>query len=102
MAVWERPIEEPGFREDGALYRSLVEQMPAVVYIDSNEAQPRSLYVSPQCVEMFGHRPAEFLADRELWGRCIHPDDRARVFEAWEQAVRTQQRFEAEYRWIKP
>jgi PAS domain S-box-containing protein len=102
MAVWERPIEEPGFRDDGALYRSLVEQLPAVVYIDSNEAPPRSLYVSPQCVEMFGRRPTEFLADRELWGRCIHPDDRARVFDVWEEAVGTQQRFEAEYRWVRP
>ncbi len=92
----------PGRERARLLYRNLVEQMPAVVYIDSNEVAPRSLYVSPQSVAVFGRRPAEFLADRELWGLCIHPDDRQGVFDAWEAAVRGASPFEAEYRWVRP
>jgi PAS domain S-box-containing protein len=97
----ERPFESPPAANGGYLYRSLVEQVPAVVYIASNELLPRSLYVSPQCVEMFGRRPEDFLADRDFWSRCIHPDDRARVVGAWEEAVRTQRRFDVEYRWVR-
>ncbi len=85
---------------DTLLYRSLVEQVPAVVYIHSNEHHPRSLYVSPQCLEMFGHTQADFLADRELWGRCIHPDDREWVLRARDGAVDREEPFEAEYRWL--
>ena len=97
----EHPFETPRPANDGYLYRSLVEQVPAVVYIASNELLPRSLYVSPQCVEMFGRKPEDFLADRDFWPRCIHPDDRGRVVEAWGEAIRTQGRFDVEYRWVR-
>jgi PAS domain S-box-containing protein len=85
-----------------ALYRSLIEQVPAVVYVDSNELEPSSLYVSPQCFAMFGRRPEEFLADPSMWTRSIHPADVGRVNQEWQTAVRRQDRFECDYRWIKP
>ncbi|MGZ8610748.1 MAG: PAS domain-containing protein [Actinomycetota bacterium] len=87
---------------DRLLYRSLVEQVPAVVYIDSNELEARSLYVSPQCAEMFGRGPEEFLGDRQLWWRNIHADDLERVDREWAEALERQDRFESEYRWTKP
>lgn len=83
-----------------ALYRSLLEQVPAVVYVDSNEIEPESLYVSPQSEAMFGRRPEEFLRDRNLWGSCIHPDDRRRVRREWATSVVREIPFECEYRWI--
>ncbi len=92
---------EGGFRgASDALYRSLLEQVPAVVYVDSNALEPESLYVSPQCEAMFGRREEEFLQDPALWGSCIHPDDRERVRREWAAAVVRQDRFECEYRWI--
>jgi PAS domain S-box-containing protein len=83
------------------LYRHLVEQVPAVVYIESNDERPRSLYLSPQVEEMFG-RPAEELADATLWDESVHPDDRSRVDEAWFESVRAGTEFVQDYRVIRP
>jgi PAS domain S-box-containing protein len=83
------------------LHKGLVEQVPAVIYIDSNETRPRSLYVSPQSREIFGRAPEEFLDDPDLWTASIHPDDRGRVDAEWAAAVERQDRFECEYRWVR-
>jgi PAS domain S-box-containing protein len=72
------------------LYRSLLEQVPAVVYVDSNEIRPRSLYVSPQVAELFGREPQEYL------------DDRDRVEREWRAAVERQDAFTCAYRWLRP
>lgn len=95
------PLEEPFRGASEALYRSLLEQVPAVVYVDSNEVEPESLYVSPQCEAMFGRRPEEYLADRTMWTSSIHPDDHDRVIREWAAAIDRQDRFDCEYRWVK-
>ena len=74
------PSDDPlGLGPAEHLYRALVEQIPAVVYIDSNDHKPQSLYVSPQVIDMIGYTPDEWLNDATLWGRTIHPFDRDRV-----------------------
>jgi diguanylate cyclase (GGDEF)-like protein/PAS domain S-box-containing protein len=55
-------------------YRSLVEQIPAVVYSDDGRF---TNYVSPQIEEILGVTAAEYLADPDTWMRMVHPDDRA-------------------------
>jgi diguanylate cyclase (GGDEF)-like protein/PAS domain S-box-containing protein len=57
-------------------YRSLVEQIPAVVYADDGE---RTFYVSPQITEILGVAPEDYRDDPDLWLRLVHPDDRATV-----------------------
>ena len=42
-----------------ARYRNLVEHLPAVVYVDSPDIEPLSLYVSPSSSEILGHAPIE-------------------------------------------
>ncbi len=90
------------FASGEELYRTLVEQVPAVVYIDSNDARPRSIYVSPQVEPLLGHPPEHFLADPDLWPRSIHPDDRERVIREWGHSVETGEPFESEYRLMRP
>ena len=80
------------------LYRRLVEQLPAVLYVDSDEQRPDSLYVSPQAQELFGYPAAAYVADPELWRRNTHPDDQRMVAEAWAHVRPAGQRFECEYR----
>jgi len=84
-----------------ALYRNLLEQFPAVVYVDSNEPVPTSPYVSPQCETMLGIPPEKFVDDRDFWATRVHPDDLERVLADWAAAYRRQDRFESEYRWIR-
>jgi diguanylate cyclase (GGDEF)-like protein/PAS domain S-box-containing protein len=54
-------------------YRSLVEQIPAVVYADDGEV---TTYVSPQIRQILGVSPEEYRADPDMWLRMVHPDDR--------------------------
>jgi PAS domain S-box-containing protein len=84
------------------LYRSLLEQFPAVVYVDSNEPVPTSAYVSPQCEAMLGIPPERFTDDRDFWATRVHPDDLERVLADWAAAYGRQDRCESEYRWIRP
>jgi hypothetical protein len=58
------------------LYRGLVEEIPAVVYVDSNELLPSTLYVSPQVTDMIGYTPQEWMDAPGLWPKSIHPFDR--------------------------
>ena len=79
-------------------HRTLVEQVPAVVFIDSHEESPICYYVSPQSTEMLGYRPEEFQNDRSLFFRIIHPDDQERVGAAWVEAVRHGDSFFCDFR----
>jgi adenylate cyclase len=83
------------------LYRGLVEEIPAVVYIDSHEPLPRTLYVSPQVTDMIGYTPQEWMDVPSLWPKSIHPFDRDRVMADWRRAVETRTAFRCEYRVIR-
>jgi PAS domain S-box-containing protein len=62
-----------------ARYRSLVEHLPAINYIVEFGRENRTTYISPQVESILGFSPREWLADRDLWIRQVHPDDRERV-----------------------
>jgi len=62
--------------ETEARYRSLVEQIPAVVYADDGEV---TSYVNPQIEEILGVTPEAYQADPDMWLHMVHPDDRDRV-----------------------
>ncbi len=58
-------------------YRSLVEQIPAVIYIKAAPPSQQLNYISPQIEALTGYAPAEWIAHPDLWFNQIHPDDRA-------------------------
>jgi PAS domain S-box-containing protein len=66
-------------REAEAKYRLLVEQIPAVTYIDEvPEDDPTDLtpvYISPELERLLGYAPHEWLADPDLWNQVTHPED---------------------------
>jgi diguanylate cyclase (GGDEF)-like protein/PAS domain S-box-containing protein len=59
--------------EAEARYRSLVEQVPAVVYADQGDT---TTYVSPQIEAILGVTPEAYMADPDMWIHMVHPDDR--------------------------
>ncbi len=63
-------------------YRSLVETLPATVFVDELDEQATNIYTSPQTLAMFGYSPQEWKDIPDLWIRLIHPDDLDRVMEA--------------------
>jgi PAS domain S-box-containing protein len=69
-------------REAEARYRTLVEQIPAAVYVDAGESLGTPHYISPRIQSLLGYSPQEWIADSELWIRVIHPEDRERIIAA--------------------
>ena len=61
-----------------AKYRSLVDQLPAVVFMASLEGGIGDAYVSPQIEAALGFSQGEWLEDPLRWYAHIHPDDKAR------------------------
>jgi DNA-binding NarL/FixJ family response regulator/signal transduction histidine kinase len=60
-------------------YRTLVEQLPLVMYIRPLELTAPNIYISPQVEALLGYPTEEWLTDANLVARVIHPDDRERV-----------------------
>jgi PAS domain S-box-containing protein len=81
-----------------ARHRVLIEQLPAVTYIAEAGESGRWDFVSPQIHHMLGYTPAEWETDPGLFARCVHPEDRERVFSAEETSVAEQQAYLQEYR----
>jgi diguanylate cyclase (GGDEF)-like protein/PAS domain S-box-containing protein len=61
--------------------RSLIDKLPAIVYVADVGVDGRWHYVSSGARAILGFSPEEWMEDPGLWARQIHPDDRARVFD---------------------
>ncbi len=62
----------------GLLYKTLLEQIPAVTFITSFENGRQTVYVSPQIESILGYSKDEWLADPSLWYDRLHPDEKER------------------------
>ncbi len=61
-----------------ARYRTLVEQIPAVVFMAFLDKGIGEAYVSPQIEQILGFSQEEWLNDPVRWYQQIHPEDKAR------------------------
>ena len=61
-----------------AVYRALVEQIPAVVFMAHLDRGVGEAYVSPQIEATLGFSQEEWLEDPIRWYQQIHPDDKQR------------------------
>jgi len=66
---------EQRLRDAEGRYRTLVEQIPAVTYIDAVDDAGTRLYISPQVESLLGYAPAQWQGDPGMWQRLLHPDD---------------------------
>src|SRR5919107_1455572 len=82
--ISERKRAEQKIRDAEQRYRTLVEQIPAVTYIDPVDVPDTSLYTSPQIEQMLGYTPQEW-QNEKLWPKRLHPNDRERVLAADER-----------------
>jgi len=98
--ITERKEVENALQESELRYRTLVDQLPAIVYIDelSNGAS-QTKFVSPQMDRMLGYTPDEWIrGGAHSWENSIHPDDRMRVVGEYRRCVETGQGMDCEYR----
>jgi PAS domain S-box-containing protein len=92
----ERLLEE--IRDAEQRYRSLVEQLPAIVYRARLAVREPWHYVSPQVRTLLGFTQSEWLADAGLWLEQIHPDDRAGALAEEESTKESGKPLRSEYR----
>ena len=81
------PITVPSFKavrdpdalpERDARYQTLIEQIPAVVFMAFLDKGIGEAYVSPQIEAILGFTQEEWLNDPVRWYQQIHPDDKDR------------------------
>jgi PAS domain S-box-containing protein len=84
-------------------YRTLVEQTPAITYVQEplESSNPKAVtYVSPQYETILGYPPESKIIDEEHWNRIVHPEDRERVLAEEARTDQTGEPFNVEYRVI--
>jgi diguanylate cyclase (GGDEF)-like protein/PAS domain S-box-containing protein len=79
-------------------YRSIVEHVPAITYIDALDDAASTLFISPQVEEILGYPPDEWILDPDLWLRIVHPEDRARAVAENQRHNETGEPFSLDYR----
>ena len=98
--ITERKLAEERLQKAEANYRTLVEQLPVVVYQDAVDDVSTALYISPQYERLFGFPPGARLRNPQFWVDHLHPEDRDRVLELSKWTNETGEPFSAEYRFI--
>jgi diguanylate cyclase (GGDEF)-like protein/PAS domain S-box-containing protein len=94
-----RHVREAGFEAE-AKYRALVEQIPAVVYLDPVNENDPSIYVSPQVIQLLGVTPEDWLSDPQCWRSHVHPEDVETVWAEYQEAYRHHAPLNHEYRMV--
>ncbi|MDQ3639389.1 MAG: PAS domain S-box protein, partial [Actinomycetota bacterium] len=97
--VTEQREAEQRLREAERKYRTLIEQLPAVTYIQDAATNDLS-YASPQLEAVLGYGPEEYLANPALFAETIHPDDREWVLAEDARTDRTGEPYSVECRRI--
>ena len=99
--VSEQKAAEELLRTAEQRYRTLVEQLPLIVYIDEADGLSTNLYTSPQTETMLGYPPHEW-QDPSFLERVLHPDDHDRVVEEMALEASESGKISSEYRIVSP
>lgn len=96
-------LDAPGgplFRTAEERYRALVEQIPAVVYIDALDEAGTTVYISPQVEDLLGYPLADWHDNPGIWFETLHPEDRDAVFEDYMRDRELGEPWTMEYRMV--
>jgi PAS domain S-box-containing protein len=85
-------------RESEQTYRTLVENVPSIVYMV--EPNGNTLFLNRASELMIGLPPEQLSGPYENWARHIHPDDRDRVLILRKESLQKKQEIRAEYRLV--
>jgi diguanylate cyclase (GGDEF)-like protein/PAS domain S-box-containing protein len=99
-AAIEREVARTEGRAAEHRFRTMIEQLPAIAYVDGLRESAPTLYISPQVEAILGISPQEWVADAGMWPKVLHPDDRAGALAANARHNETGEPFALEYRVI--
>lgn len=98
QAELRRTLAMNSQREMESQYRRIVEQTPAIVYVDEIGGKWR--YISPQVESILGYKVEQWLADPSIFKSRIHQADRERVYQQIAESESTGRPFVCEYRFL--
>jgi diguanylate cyclase (GGDEF)-like protein/PAS domain S-box-containing protein len=81
-------------------YRTLIEQLPLVVYVDALDDVSSNIFTSRQIEPLLGYSVEEWASEADLFARLLHPEDRERVLAAHTHTHETHEPLSIEYRLI--
>ena len=96
----ERRQAVAGLREAEDRYRTLVEQLPLVTYIDRLDAWSSAIFMSPQIERILGYPVESWIEDPQFFPKVLHPDDRERVLAEHKTAHQAGESFTTQYRML--
>ncbi len=98
LDVTESIRTQAELHETKTKYGALVEQIPAIVYVDVADDDMSTTYVSPQIEEILGYSQQEYIEDPQLWEHILHPDDREEAMATYLRGRESGGPFVFEYR----
>ncbi len=99
--ITERKEAEDQLQQARERLQALIEHIPAVVYIESPDADPAKFYLSPQVERIFGYTQQEWTHTPDFWIDHLHPDDRAWVLALDEATDRDRTVYASDYRLLR-
>jgi diguanylate cyclase (GGDEF)-like protein/PAS domain S-box-containing protein len=100
LAVEQAALDAAERHEIERRYRTLVEQLPLVIYVDALDSNSSNIFTSRQIEGLLGYTVDEWKDDGELFVKLLHPEDRERVLAAHERTHATYEPLSIEYRLI--
>jgi diguanylate cyclase (GGDEF)-like protein/PAS domain S-box-containing protein len=95
----ERRDAEDRLRSAEFRYRTLVEQLPLISYVDSSvDPESKAMYISPHIETVLGYSVGEWLSTPNLFEQSIHEDDRERVLAERREVYARGEALRCEYR----
>ena len=86
--------------ETARRYQAMVEQVPAVTYVDV--AGKGATYVSPQVESILGVTAEAYIADPDLWSKLLHPDEREHILALYADWIEGRGPDLPDYRIVRP
>jgi PAS domain S-box-containing protein len=96
--ITEKKRAEEDLHQREALFRQLSTLAPVGIF--QNDPEGRCTYVNERWCALSGMTADEAMG--QGWGKALHPEDRDRVFEEWNEAVKTRGEFESKHRYLRP
>ncbi|MEN9564083.1 MAG: hypothetical protein RIR73_2327 [Chloroflexota bacterium] len=87
-------------RKSDEQYRSLLEKIPVITYINDLSPSALTLYVSPQVEQLIGYSQRELMGDPLLWKKIIPVEEQPSVHAEVTRTTETGEPFNMDYRLV--